>query len=132
MTGILSTLSMAEIRAYDTRPATKPVYMRAGMPAVYIFEFEGGIVKVGQTGDVPTRRSAHCSDKRTRGLKLINEWIQPTPSALEDEKTILTLAHELGGVPFSGREWFTGLNAVMLMIAAEVVLIGRRSEMRAA
>ena len=86
---------------------------------IYILEFEGGIVKVGQTCDYAARYKSHRTDVRLRPRRIISEWRQPTARALEDERELKRFAKELGGTPWLGREWFSGVDRAALWDRAE-------------
>ena len=95
-----------------------------GRQVVYIVEFEDGIAKVGQSRDFETRIRAHCSSPRTRGKKMLRFWHVESSAALEHEQVLLRLAGELGGTRWmNGREWFTGVDGLALIAAAERELL---------
>jgi len=74
---------------------------------VYLLEFDNGLVKVGQTRDYDTRRSAHRSFARRLGCSLIFEWRMPTDRALEHEQMLIRILRDAGGTALRGsREWF--------------------------
>lgn len=95
-----------------------------GEAVVYVFAFENGVVKVGQTTDWDSRRNAHRSNERVRGFALQHEWWQRTSSALEDERELLRIAGDLGAERMSGgREWLVGVDPLALIARAEAELV---------
>jgi hypothetical protein len=99
---------------WDTRH-TDPAYIRIkqmvenplkGYAFVYLFMWDGGVVKVGQTSDFYTRRQAHMSNPLVRGLKLEFESRWPTADPRGAEQILLDVCVTAGGVRLKGREWF--------------------------
>lgn len=92
-----------------------------GTHVVYIIEFMGGIVKVGQTADFETRIGHHMSGKRTRGRALVRWWAVKSTRPLEDERFLLHLARSMGGTAWmGGSEWFENVDALELIGAASL------------
>jgi len=91
-----------------------------GEHVIYVIEFEGNLVKVGQSRDFNERFRSHQKSKRTRGLKVVSWWWQITGSALEDERALIDWAVGLGGTAVPGtREWFTGVNSTHISALAQ-------------
>jgi len=128
---VLSTLTMEEIREYDETRAPRDEIVLYGDQVVYILEFDNGIIKIGQSTICASRFAGLLNDPRVRDAKLVEYWLQRSARGLEDERMILTLAHELGATVHSGREWFTGIDPHLLRIAAEVKLLGKNAPSRA-
>jgi hypothetical protein len=92
-----------------------------GTDVVYVFEFEGGIVKVGRTADFTTRLSAHRSSPRTRGLDIIRWWAVKSDDPIESESKLIHFAHAHGGTNFMrSKEWFEGVDALEIIRAASI------------
>lgn len=99
-------------------------YITKGEQVVYVIAFDGGLVKVGQSTDYPTRLNAHRSSTRTRGQKLLFHWWQRSASALEDERFLLRAAEAIGATRSgAGREWLTGFDPELLVAMAEATLV---------
>jgi len=95
-------------------------YTHRGVGVVYIVEFANGMVKVGQSVDFETRVRSVCSDWRARGARLMRFWRVGSGAPLHDESKLIRLAGELGGkVDGNSREWFTGVDCMALIVAAE-------------
>jgi hypothetical protein len=82
-----------------------------GDPIVYIMEFTGDIVKVGQTVNYNARMKAHGYKARDLGVEMGRVYWQRSSSLLEDEHTLKALAVAHGGVRMGkSTEWFTGVD----------------------
>ncbi|RZU64893.1 hypothetical protein EV379_1204 [Microterricola gilva] len=105
---------------FDRAAGKGVMYTHRGVDVVYILEFANGTVKVGQSVDFETRVRANCSNRRVRGHKLMRFWRVGSDAPLADEATLIRLAGELGGTADGRtREWFTGVEGMTLINAAE-------------
>lgn len=82
-----------------------------GDPVVYIMEFTGDLVKVGQTTNYAARMKAHGYAARDKSVEIGRVYWQRSLRLLEDERTLKTLAVTCGGVRLGrSSEWFTGVD----------------------
>jgi hypothetical protein len=77
---------------------------------VYVIEFGNGTVKVGHTRAIANRLNTHERTARSFGLKVSRCWESPCHDGwLENERELMRLARELGGVPTTP-EYFNGVS----------------------
>lgn len=94
-----------------------------GQQVVYVQVFEGEIVKVGQSSDFITREKSNIYDRKVRGRKLLASWWMPSDKGLEDERELIQMARDLGGVNIGkSREWFTEVSGRALIRKARATL----------
>lgn len=107
-------LSAARRANWESRHSD-PAYIRLkqaidqplrGVPFIYLFAWEGDILKVGQTTDFYTRRRALMSNPLVRGVALEFEARWPTTDLLGSEQKLLDLCVTAGAARLKGREWF--------------------------
>jgi hypothetical protein len=86
---------------------------------VYVIAFDNGMVKVGQTQNLPARFDAHERSARSFGLKLTGRWESPLHDDwLENEQALMRIARELGGQPTTP-EYFSGVSFDALAARAQ-------------
>jgi hypothetical protein len=96
---------------------------------VYVIAFDNGVIKVGRSEKVTKRLKSHEAMARSFGIAVTAQWGSPEHDGwVENERELMRLARELGGVPITD-EYFTGVSFdVLAASAAELAFPPPRPE----
>jgi hypothetical protein len=119
----MSGRATSEVSATRRRNIWRPVPRDAENGGyLYAVAFDNGVVKVGRTLNPRGRLTNHRSGGRVFGAELTDWWVSPRHDCWEaNEGTLIELAHQLGGIPTGGAEYFTGIDYDQLVEKAQAL-----------